>query len=398
MPKKRKQVIIKQDPEDFLVEELTELQAGQQGQFGLYKLEKVGWTTIDALQAIRRRWRIDFRRMAWGGMKDRHAHTIQYFTIFRGPQRAFNQQRIEVTYLGQVDQPYSSENILANRFCLVVRGLDGPAISAAHAAADDIRRVGVPNYFDDQRFGSVDGPDQGFVAKQLILGRYEEALRLALLARYEHDRAEQKMEKKLLHHHWGDWMTLKAKLPRGHSRSLVDYLCHHPQDFRGAVARLRPELRGLYLSVYQSHLWNRILGRWLEERAKASQLAWVSLRLGTYPVPKAMEGDLAQAWRQLQLPLPSARVGLEENDPRLPLLAAVLDEEHLTLEQFKLKGLPDMFFFKGERAAAFWPEQVSLESANDQRRPGQLAMRLKFDLPRGCYATMVVKRLTQTTG
>ena len=41
------------------------------------------------------------------------------------------------------------------------------------------------------------------------------------------------------------------------------------------------------------------------------------------------------------------------------------------------------------------PDYFTLESANDQRRSGKLAMRLQFDLPRGCYATMLVKRLTQ---
>ena len=35
--------------------------------------------------AVRRRWRIDFRRLSYGGLKDRHAVTSQFLTIFRGP-------------------------------------------------------------------------------------------------------------------------------------------------------------------------------------------------------------------------------------------------------------------------------------------------------------------------
>ena len=65
---------------------------------------------------------------------------------------------------------------------------------------------------------------------------------------------------------WGDWPACKQQLPRGHARSLVDYLAQHPGDFKGAVQRLRPELRGLYLSAYQSHLWNHMLVDWLSER------------------------------------------------------------------------------------------------------------------------------------
>src|SRR5439155_6782762 len=103
---------------------------------------------------------------------------------------------------------------------------------------------------------------------------------LALLEPYEYDRAEQKREKAILESHWGNWAVCKEQLPRGHARSLVDYLRTHPDDFRGAVARLRPDLRGLYLSAYQSHLWNRMLARWLQEHCASEQLLAVELKLG----------------------------------------------------------------------------------------------------------------------
>ncbi len=43
---------LKQQPEDFQVEELTEIIPGQDGTFALYRLEKRGWATPDAIQAI----------------------------------------------------------------------------------------------------------------------------------------------------------------------------------------------------------------------------------------------------------------------------------------------------------------------------------------------------------
>ena len=66
----------------------------------------------------------------------------------------------------------------------------------------------------------------------------------------------------------------------------MDYLVHHPEDFAGALARLRPELRGLYLSAYQSHLWNRMLARWLEQHCPPEQLIAVRLQLGDVPMPR----------------------------------------------------------------------------------------------------------------
>src|SRR5205823_1253145 len=145
----------------------------------------------------------------------------------------------------------------------------------------------LPNYFDDQRFGSVadGGP---FMASALLQGNAEEALRIALTAPYRFDRSALKREKALLRRHWGDWARLKEALPAGHARTLVDHLRLHPDDFRGAIERLRPELRGLYLSAYQSYLWNRMLARWLEANLPADQLVQVNLRVGAVPMQREL--------------------------------------------------------------------------------------------------------------
>src|SRR5439155_19984465 len=199
-----------------------------------------------------------------GGLKDRHAATLQYLSIFRGPRRGLNQQNVILHYLGQIERPYSSEAIRGNRFAITLRNLAADAAERVVHAADEVRRDGLANYFDDQRFGSV-GPDGVFIGKHMVLGRYDDALNLALTAPYEFDRAADRRAKAILIDCWGRWAECKDRLPPGHTRALVDYLRHDPADFRGAVVRLRPELQGLYLSAYQSHLWNRILAGWLDD-------------------------------------------------------------------------------------------------------------------------------------
>src|SRR5262245_24487589 len=282
---------LRQQPEDFFVEELTDVAAGEAGPFAFYRLSKSGWATPDALAAVRRRWKIDVRRLSYGGLKDRHAHTIQYLSIHAGPRRDLTHHTITLSYLGQVLAPYTSADIRANRFRIVLRGLSADRRDRNEMRLAEVAAQGVPNYFDDQRFGSVSGPGGEFIAAHLVRGRFEEALKLALTAPYEHDRSEQKREKQTLRQHWGDWERLKGELPRSHARSLVDYLRQHPGDFRGAVARLRPELRGLYLSAYQSHLWNRILSSWLSTHAPAESLRQVKLRLGPVPFHHDLPAD-----------------------------------------------------------------------------------------------------------
>jgi tRNA pseudouridine13 synthase len=384
---------VKQQPEDFQVEELTDVAPTGHGPFALYRLEKRSWSTPDALSAIRRRWKIEPRRLSYGGLKDRHAVTVQYLTIFHGPRRNLTHSGITVTYLGQVPHPYGSTDIRANRFRLAVRSLTPEQIQMAQQSLEEVRTDGVPNYFDDQRFGSIEA-NQDFVARMLVQGRFEDALRQALAAPYEHDRAPQKQEKSLLHGHWGDWTTLKEKLPRGHARSLVDYLLHHPGDFRGAVARLRPELRGLYLSAYQSHLWNRILARWIATHCLQEQVVPVELKLGSVPMWRRVQEEQRRELAGLMLPLPSARLKLDANDPRMALVQSILAEEGMTLPQMQIKGVRELFFSKGERAALCRPANLEAQDADDELNGGRRKLRLAFDLPRGSYATLIIKRIT----
>ena len=384
---------LKQQPEDFQVEELTDAVAGDEGPFAFYRMEKSGWSTPDALAAIRRRWKIDARRLSYGGLKDRHAKTVQYLSIFRGPERGLEHHQVRVTYLGQIREPYSSHQIAANRFRLMLRDVAESERADTERRVEAARRFGVPNYFDDQRFGSVSGPGGEWIARLMVKGRFEEALKLALTGAYEHDRAAEKREKATLLQHWGDWEKLKAELPRGHARSLVDYLRVHPADFKGAVVRLRPELRGLYLSAYQSHLWNVSLSRWLSSQEGAS-LRQVRLRTGDMAFPLDLPPAAVGEFERLSLPLLSSRWKPEADDPRLPLAEAVLADEGLTLRDMQVRGVRDLFFSKGERPALLRPANLGHEWGDDELNKSKRKLTLSFDLPRGCYATIVVKAIT----
>ena len=67
----------------------------------------------------------------------------------------------------------------------------------------------------------------------------------------------------------------------------------------------------------------------------------------------------------------------------------------MTLEQFKLKGFRNLFFSKGERAAWCFPQNLEARNAKDEEHARKQKLTLRFDLPRGSYATLVVKRITR---
>jgi len=103
-------------------------------------------------------------------------------------------------------------------------------------------------------------------------------------------------------------------------------------------------------------------------------------------------------WKVLQLPLPSARLKPDPASEWLPMLSDILAEEGLTLERMKIPGMPKPFFSKGDRAACLMPSNLHIDAASDEKHAGRRKVALQFELPRGSYATMVVKRLMAGSG
>ena len=97
---------LKRLPEDFQVEELTSVTPSAHGRFTLYRLTKRGLGTIEAIDAICRRWNLSSRRVSYGGLKDRHAVTIQYLTVAEGPQRSIRVDHFDLEPVGQLAHPY----------------------------------------------------------------------------------------------------------------------------------------------------------------------------------------------------------------------------------------------------------------------------------------------------
>jgi tRNA pseudouridine13 synthase len=91
--------------------------------------------------------------------------------------------------------------------------------------------------------------------------------------------------------------------------------------------------------------------------------------------------------------LPAARWPFDPDAPWATAASQVLAEQNLTWDQLKIRGLRKPFFTKGERAAWCVPRELSGETASDEKHTKRAKLRLQFILPRGSYATLLVKRL-----
>jgi tRNA pseudouridine13 synthase len=116
--------------------------------------------------------------------------------------------------------------------------------------------------------------------------------------------------------------------------------------------------------------------------------------IGGRQLPFFLELDTSQRSRlnTQSLPLPSARLHLDHG-PLKTLYDQTLAAEGLELRQIRVKYPRDTFFSKGDRAAVFHPGDFSQLQAADDLYSGQQKLILRFTLPRGSYATILVKRI-----
>ena len=383
---------LKSLPEDFEVEELSDFPLDG-GPFAVYLLTKRSIGTPEAITAISTRWNFPRRVISYGGLKDKHAITRQWVTIHRGPRRDFREESLSLTYQGQANRPFGPQDISANRFHIVLRNLTEQAAQKILSVRESLSQFGVPNFYDDQRFGSL-GESGEFIARPWCLGDYERTLWLAIAEPNSHDRPNDRDEKEIIRRLWGDWIACKGALRKSSSRSIITYLVDHPTRFREAVALLRQDLRSLWLAAYQSDLWNRCLAARLIQSVHSDRLYSVQLATSQVPFFTGLSTDEDRELGDLTMPLPSARLHLEQG-PLLDLYERVLAEQGLSLRELRVKYPRDSFFSKGERQAIVKPENLRIDRrGDDDLNPGRQRLTLEFILPRGAYATILVKRLT----
>lgn len=145
---------LKQTPEDFQVEEILPTDLIQKtGKWMIFRLQKSGWNTLDALLRISKESKVSIFEIGYAGKKDRHASTSQYISCQK-PLRVPKEltKVIQLDKIGFSKKSLSTELNVGNRFQLVLRNLLEKEIESIRNNFEKITKNGFINYYDSQRF------------------------------------------------------------------------------------------------------------------------------------------------------------------------------------------------------------------------------------------------------
>ena len=382
---------IRQQPEDFQVDEIPLYEPCGEGDHLYLRVEKCGLTTYDLLRELANALNCKERDLGYAGLKDARAITRQTVSVpLRKPEDVKGLQIPGVTILSAClhHNKLRPGHLAGNRFRIRIHQPEPGALQRAAAILGVLEKTGVPTRFGEQRYGALGNSHR--IGRAILRDDYTVAIDEIMgdPAEVEHPGWQQAIEA----YHSGDLETAIAKLPRHcrPERRLLEMI-KDGKTPRKAVRDMPRKLLRLYLSAYQSSLFDRL----------------IDMRLGA--LNQIWPGDLAYKHVNGACFLvtdPAAeqpRADSFEISPTAPLFGyktklakgksgqieqELLDQEDLTLESFRLPGGLAM---DGERR----PLRVPIHAPEGTMDGTDLLV--SFSLPKGSFATTVLAEVMKTS-
>jgi tRNA pseudouridine13 synthase len=310
---------------------------------------------------------------------------------------------IKIRVLGRTNRSVDLGDLLGNRFKIKIKEMNCRDLSSRLARiTEEIRNLlGIPNYFGIQRFGET-RPVTHKVGEALVRGKTEEAVFTYLAMPFSDEPEITRNARQIL---WDERDIRKAlKTYPSYLRyelAMLNYLVERPGDYAGSFNVLSPNLRHMFVHAYQSYIFNRILSRRMAEGL---------------PLNKAIDGDVV-CFAKGDLPdLEKTQVVTQDNLDAvnrlvdrgrawvtLPLFGfesslacgeegrieeKVLRDEGVDKEDFRILVNSDLGS-RGTRRTALL--QVAPSVMVDEN-----CVELEFFLPKGSYATVVLREYMKT--
>jgi len=381
---------IKKKPSDFIVKELPSISINNRGKYPVYILKKSGLSTLQVVRFLSFKHRIKPSDIGFAGLKDKVAITTQYLTFppdVSIPERecfkhhsgrwlkqdSLNYEKETgfcIEKVGYSDEKLQLGQLKGNTFRIKINNLGKELRKKFYENLQQVKLYGCPNYFGEQRFGSIKGTND-FIFLYMLEGDFERALKV-----YFSIKGNVK--------NWGNWEAFyrdfKGKVEQ-YERDLILGL-KRGLSFEKAFRILPKNIRLMFNFAFQSFMWNEYLRRYIEAKYPFVRLPF----MGKWKLSFYTYVEDINYLKGLEIPFTG-----REYPPEDKLLKKITED---TIKELGLKedafgkevgGIK--FLTDGLRKAVFFPENIKVVSKTKD------SITLSFFLPAGSYATILVRRL-----
>ncbi|MDD2272785.1 MAG: tRNA pseudouridine(13) synthase TruD [Desulfuromonadaceae bacterium] len=382
---------IKESPGDFRVEEIPSYLPSGSGEHCYLTIEKSGITTLEAIRRIAQALKVPERDIGYAGMKDAVGITSQTVSVqWVAPEKALALELEGVRVVSAVRHSNKLKvgHLRGNRFCIVIRGVDSSAVQHVQAILDVLARRGVPNYFGYQRYGAQG--NSHLIGTAILLrdwhGCVDHLIGAADAVR------DSEWSAAISAYHQGALDEALRLFPRHcrTERDVLQRLISRPGEFEKAFSVVHPRLKKLYLSAAQSFLFDLTVAERIEniDRLMDGDLACKHVNGACFLV----EDAAAEAERALAFEISASgpMFGCKMKRPEgavWELESGILDQAGLGLTSFDLAGGLRM---EGER------RPLRVPAGELSWRFSEGALTVEFTLPKGSYATSLLREITKT--
>ncbi len=393
---------IKSCAEDFIVEEISCHPPAGDGRYVIARITSKNWETNRLIEKLASHLHISSNSIGYAGIKDRKAVTSQLMSFPVDIEKLQNlglpDVKIEVLY--KSSKPVYRGKLLGNHFHIVIRNVKGKKEDVEKVLHEIEENGGFPNFFGVQRFG-IARPITHIVGKYIVKNDLERAVMTYVANPIKGEDEESYKARKFLQE-TRDFEKALEIYPKklAFERRIIAHLIKKPGDWKGAILSLPVNLVRIFVHAYQSYLFNRILS--------------YRIKRGL-PINEAIEGDIViTCEKEIVVQANEGIVVNEKNIEKInkqikkekcfpsgaiigydvklaekemgEIERKVMEEEEIEREEFKIPHMPS-FACSGMRRIIVVPvKQINWRMEDNN-------VFLEFSLPKGCYATSLLREI-----
>lgn len=393
--------VIKQRPEDFLVEEIPAYPPRGEGEHIYLLVEKRNLATMNMVRIVAHHFGVPRRSVGVAGLKDRLAVTRQVVSVHTPGRRPEDFPLLEHPQIGVLWTDLHTNmlrrgHLKGNRFSIKIRGVEPGAVVRAHRALKSLSERGAPNRFGEQRFGFLG--NNHLVGRALLRGDDETVLREVLGVSAAHPHVQH--EARELYERGEYAAALERFGPHAQvEQSILRALLRGAPPKRAAWA-FDQVSKLYYITAFQSAVFNQVLDARLEagtwDGLLAGDLAFKHDSGAVFEVDEALAGEAETRERLSSLAIsasgPMWGPGmLQASGEAGKLETRALEETGVTEADFRSWKKHTGRSVPCERRPLRVPlRDVEVEGGADEHGA---YVRCAFELPRGAFATSVLREV-----